>query len=132
MRERERNKGGISRESRGIDKGVEEQGKRRRGSRRRILDSKRSKTGVSSQSDVVQYYDCGCGGSNEAVKLEGEKIYTLAYADDMVLLKKEEEKMRCMIERFGEHLEGKKLEINTDKTKIMRFRKEGGRKDKRV
>lgn len=65
-------------------------------------------------------------------KLGGEKVYTLAYADDMVLLAEEEDEMRSMMERLERYLDKKGLELNTDKTKIMRFRKGGGRMDKRV
>lgn len=54
-------------------------------------------------------------------------IYTLACADDMVLLVVNEEEMRS-IERLKGYLERKRLELNTEKTKSMRFRKENGRK----
>lgn len=46
-----------------------------------------------------------------------------------------EEEMRRMIEkeeRFREYLEEKKVELNTDKIKILRLRKGGGRRDKRI
>lgn len=56
-------------------------------------------------------------------------MYTLAHADDIVLLAEEEEEMRSMIGRF-EYLGKKKLELNANKTKSMRFRKEGGREKK--
>jgi hypothetical protein len=48
-----------------------------------------------------------------------------------VLLSEDEEEMRSMIGRLEEYLEKKKLELNVDKTKIMRFRKGGGRLGKR-
>lgn len=53
-------------------------------------------------------------------------MYTLSYADDMVLLEEKEEEMRSMVEKLPEYLEGKSLELNTSKTKVMRFRKGGG------
>jgi hypothetical protein len=65
------------------------------------------------------------------IKMGDRRIYTLAYADDIVLLAEEEEGMRSMIGRLEEYLEKKKLELNVDKTKIMRFRKGGGRLSKR-
>ncbi|XP_067207866.1 golgin subfamily A member 6-like protein 22 [Linepithema humile] len=65
------------------------------------------------------------------VKLRGNRIYSLAYADDMVLVAEEEEEVRGMMERLERYLERKKLELNTKKTKIMRFRKGGGRWKKR-
>ena len=65
------------------------------------------------------------------VKLRRHRIYSLAYADDMVLVAEEEEEMRGMIERLEKYLKRKKLELNTEKTKIIRFRKKGGRWKKR-
>jgi len=64
------------------------------------------------------------------VKLLGEKIFTLAYADDLVLLAEEEEGMRAMMARLEGYIKGKGLEVNREKTKIMRFRRRGGRKKK--
>lgn len=37
-----------------------------------------------------------------------------------------------MAERFKEYLEMKKFELNVDKTKMIRFRKGGGREDRRM
>jgi len=56
------------------------------------------------------------------------RVYTLAYAD-MVLMAEGEDEMRSMMERLEKYLEKKKVELNPDKTncKIVRFRKEGGR-----
>ena len=65
------------------------------------------------------------------VRLGGERIYTLAYADDLVLLAENEEEMRSMIERLEGYLGRKNLVLNTEKTKVMRFRKGGGRVKKR-
>lgn len=50
-------------------------------------------------------------------KLGEDRVYTLAYADDMVLVAEGENEMRSMIERLEDYLEGKKMELNTDKTK---------------
>ena len=66
------------------------------------------------------------------VKLGGEKIYTLAYADDVVLLAEDEEGMKGMLPGLEEYLKGKRLELNAEKTKVMRFRKGGGRMKKVV
>jgi hypothetical protein len=65
------------------------------------------------------------------IKIGDKKVYTLAYADDIMLLSEDEEGMRSMIGRLDEYLEKKKLELNVDKTKIMRFRKGEGRLRKR-
>jgi len=66
------------------------------------------------------------------VKLGEEKVYSLLYADDMVLMAEEEEGMRSVIERLEGYLEEKRLEVNVRKTKVMRFRKGGGKLRKRV
>lgn len=63
-------------------------------------------------------------------KVGGERIYTLAYADDLVLLAENGEEMRSMMERLKGYLERKRLELNGEKTKIMKFNKGGGRMEK--
>lgn len=59
-------------------------------------------------------------------KDRGRRVFSLAYADDIVLLA-EEGGMRNMIERLEKYLERKGLELNVGKTRIVRFRKRGGR-----
>jgi len=61
------------------------------------------------------------------VKLGSGRVYSLAYADDIVLLAEEEGEMKSIIERLEMYLEKKGLELNVEKTKVMRFRKGGGR-----
>jgi len=63
----------------------------------------------------------------EGVRLGGKTLYTLAYADDIVLVAEDEGEMRSMIERLEAYLDGKGLELNREKTKVMRFRRGGGR-----
>lgn len=63
----------------------------------------------------------------EAIKLGGGKVWTLAYADDVVLMAEEEQEMRAMLSRLERYLEKKGLELNAEKTKVMRFRKGGGK-----
>lgn len=43
------------------------------------------------------------------------------------MVAEEEEKMRSMLERLKIYLENKGLVLNVKKTKVMRFRKGGGR-----
>lgn len=62
------------------------------------------------------------------MRLSGEKIYTLMYADDVALIAEEEQDMRSLISRLEGYLDTKVLTLSTEKTKIMRFRKGGGRK----
>ena len=61
------------------------------------------------------------------VRLGEGRVYTLAYADDVVLMAEDEGGMRCMMERLGRYLEEKGLELNESKSKVMRCRKGGGR-----
>lgn len=49
----------------------------------------------------------------------------------MVLLAENEEEMRNMMERLEVYLDRKRMELNMEKTKIVRFRKGGGREVKR-
>jgi len=65
------------------------------------------------------------------VKVGGGRIYSLAYADDIVLMADKEEEMGSMTARLEGYLEGKGLELNVGKTKIMRFRKGEGRRKKK-
>lgn len=58
-----------------------------------------------------------------------EKSYTLAYADDVVLLA-EEVGMKEMLGALERYVEEKRLELNTEKTKVMRFRRGEGRRAK--
>lgn len=53
------------------------------------------------------------------IKFGEGRIYTLSHAD-MVLLAEDEDEMRSMISRLKER---KNLTLNTDKTKILRFRR---------
>lgn len=64
-------------------------------------------------------------------KIGEESIYTLAYADNVVLLVKEEDEMRSMIGRLKEYIDRKGLELNVGKTKIMKFKNGEGRTKKR-
>lgn len=63
------------------------------------------------------------------VELGGKKVYLLAYADDVVLMAKDGEGMKGMMGKLEGYVE-KKLEVNTEKTKVMRC-KRGGRERKR-
>jgi hypothetical protein len=66
------------------------------------------------------------------VLIGGKKIYSLAYADDMVIMADKEEELKSVMERLENYLDRKKLELNVGKTKIIRFRKGRGRVKKRV
>ena len=65
------------------------------------------------------------------VKVGGVKVCTLAYADDLVLIAEDEDQMRSMLERLERYLDEKNLVLNAEKSKIVRFRKGGGRESRR-
>lgn len=69
--------------------------------------------------------------AGRGVRLREGRVYTLAYADDRVLLTETEDEMRILIGRLEEYMDRKKMELNSDKTKIIRFRKGGGRERKK-
>jgi len=56
----------------------------------------------------------GWGG----VRLGEGKIYTLSYADDVVLMAEEEQDMRAMLSRLERYLEKKGLELNEEKQRL--------------
>jgi len=51
------------------------------------------------------------------------------YADDMVMMVEEE--MKAMLSKLERYLDGKRLELNVKKAKIINCRK-GGRKEKKI
>ncbi|XP_076661049.1 uncharacterized protein LOC143364789, partial [Halictus rubicundus] len=65
----------------------------------------------------------GWGG----VKLGERKIFTLAYADDVAMMAEDEEGMRGMMRGLERYLEERKLQLNVEKSKMMRCRRGGGR-----
>lgn len=65
-------------------------------------------------------------GKLEGVRLGRKRVYRLTYADDVVLMWREEDGMRSMIARLERYLEGKGLVLNVGKSKVMRFREEEG------
>ncbi|KAJ3632437.1 hypothetical protein MTP99_009448 [Tenebrio molitor] len=52
-----------------------------------------------------------------------EKVWSLAFADDMVIVAKSEREMKEMMRNLGKYVRKKKLEVNVEKTKIMVFNK---------
>ncbi|KMQ90634.1 neurofilament medium polypeptide-like protein [Lasius niger] len=76
------------------------------------------------EKDVEKVLRKGAWGG---VKLGEEKVYCLAYADDMVLLAENKEGMVHILGKLEGYLDRKRLEVNVGKTKIMRFWKGGGR-----
>ena len=65
-----------------------------------------------------------------AFGIEREKVWSLAYADDLVILAKEKGELKGMIGNLEKYVRKKKLEVNVEKTKVMVFRKGVGRRKK--
>ena len=59
----------------------------------------------------------------EGTRLENGRIYSLAYADDVVLVAEEQRGMKLMMKTFEEYAREKDLTVNVSKTKMMCFRK---------
>lgn len=70
-------------------------------------------------------------GQAGEIVLSKEKLWTISYADDIVLLAKRESGLKEMMEKFRKYLE-KGLNLNPDKSKILIFEKGRGRMKKRV
>lgn len=79
-------------------------------------------------AEVDKYFEKkGIGG----IKLGKERIWSLAYADDMVLLAKNREALLGMMEAFKSFCTDRELILNTEKTKLLIFnKKESDRKEK--
>ena len=56
------------------------------------------------------------------------RVKTISYADAIALIAEDEEVMKDMLKRFKNWSTKKGLELNADKTKMMLFRKKGGRR----
>ena len=56
------------------------------------------------------------------------KIWTLAYADDIILMATKESDMKGLLKRMEMYLARKNLQLNVEKSKVVTFRKGGGKK----
>jgi len=70
-------------------------------------------------------------GQTGGVVIGKEKLWTITYADDIVLLAKAETDLKEMIKRFRKYIEKKGLSLSSDKSKVMVFEKGRGRAKKR-
>ena len=57
------------------------------------------------------------------------KVWSLAYADDIVLIANKGEELKTLMKRLEHFLDRRKLNLNIEKSKTMFFKK-GGRKEK--
>ena len=62
-------------------------------------------------------------------KMEDIPVWSLAYADDIVLIAKKGEELKAKMKRLEYFIDGRKLNLNVEKSKTMAFKK-GGRKEK--
>jgi predicted nucleotidyltransferase len=52
-----------------------------------------------------------------------EKVWSLAFADHLVMVPKSEREMKEMMKSLGKYVMKKKLEVDVEKTKMMVFNK---------
>ncbi|XP_011069288.1 PREDICTED: uncharacterized protein LOC105155084 [Acromyrmex echinatior] len=93
----------------------ETNGESGRKDRKEFLDREGSK---SAEPVAIQHSNSRFGGGDgkwREIRLGERKIYKLAYADNIVLLSKDEEGIRSMIGRMEEYLERKRLDVNKTK-----------------
>lgn len=62
-------------------------------------------------------------GQIGGVRIGRERIWSLAYADDLVLLTKNEKSMKEMMKRTERYLKEKKLQLNAKQSKMVCLRK---------
>lgn len=99
------------------------------------MNGQRSKAEMSTESNAIQHTHSRSRRDDKrkmgGMKLGEGKVFTLSYADDIVIIAEEEQDMRAMMNRLERYLERKGLELNEEKTKVMKFRK-GGRRSKKI
>ncbi|KMQ86480.1 hypothetical protein RF55_14524 [Lasius niger] len=66
------------------------------------------------------------------IALGKSRIWTLAYADDMVIVAKNKEALESMMEIFKRFIKERKLELNVEKTKIVVFNSKGRSSKRKV
>jgi hypothetical protein len=67
-------------------------------------------------------------GQARGVVVGKEKVWSLAYTDDLMVLAREEKGMKEMLGSMEKYMRRKKLTVNVEKSKMMVFRKGGGRR----
>jgi len=67
----------------------------------------------------------------DEIEVSRDRIWNLAYADDIVLLAKNKETLENMMCTLGKFLKNRRLEVNAEKSKILVFnRRENERKER--
>ncbi|KAJ3666832.1 hypothetical protein Zmor_002262 [Zophobas morio] len=80
-------------------------------------------------SDIEEMFR---GVQAEGIVVGREKVSCLAFADDLVILAKDECGMNEMKKNLQRYFKRKKLEVNVKKTKMMVFRKKGRKGEEKV
>ena len=70
-------------------------------------------------------------GLEGGIAVGGSRFWTLAYADDIVVIAREEEVLRSMMKRLEKYLEERKLTLNAEKSKVMVFDKQRKKREER-
>ncbi|XP_033218111.1 uncharacterized protein LOC117173577 [Belonocnema kinseyi] len=79
---------------------------------------------------MEEHFKNGLGGGS---LVEGDRFWILAYANDVVIVAKEEEVLENIIKGLEKYLEAKKLVLNVEKFKVLFFgRKNSGKKGRVV
>ena len=79
-------------------------------------------------ADIEEEFRRGLEGR---IAVGGSRFWTLAYADDIVVIAREEEELRSMVKRLAKYFEEKKLTLNADKSKVMVFNKPRRKREKK-
>jgi len=66
------------------------------------------------------------------ISIGKERIWSLAYADDIVLLAKNKTVLQDMMDTLKRFLKDRKLELSTEKTKLIVFNSKGRKKSERI
>ncbi|XP_053989911.1 uncharacterized protein LOC128882350 [Hylaeus volcanicus] len=96
-----------------------------RGVRKGLIE--RSKELYEETSNTIRERIQGWPGGRHSIICGKEKMWSLAYADDLMLLAERLEEMEEMIRRLERFLDKRSLILNTTETKIMIFSKGGDR-----
>jgi len=67
---------------------------------------------------------------NGGIVLGRTKVWSLAYADDIVLVAKDEEEMKIMMKGMEKYVDRKKMTLNSEKSKVLIFKRGRGKQEK--
>ena len=61
------------------------------------------------------------GLDDDTPKLVNSRINCLMYADDLILMSRSETGLQALLDRLGEYCGKRRMEVNIEKTKAMKF-----------